>query len=1114
MFSSSRQRHEEIMTIAKTHSIAPRPTSKPVPLSPVQRRLWILHQLDREDPSSNRPLAIRLTGPLNTEVLTLGLSEIVRRHQILRAVFPDVDGEPTQVIVPAEPLPVDFRAVGHLDAVEAEAQRIAAQEARKPFDLSKGPLIRAVLLRLAEKDHLLVLLMHHIVFDGWSEAILVRELKALYELFSDAGTLPNLRNLPIQCGDFAVWQHERLSTGHLEDQLSYWRRQLQGLSPLTLPTDYPRPSILGSHGARHVFVIPLSLAEKLKDLSRREQVTLFMTLLTAFQVLIRRYAGQEDFAIGVPIAGRTALETEHLIGCFINTLVYRTDLSGVPSFRQALSRTRSVALEAFANQEVPFERLVEELRPDRSFNQWPLCQVMFNFRNLPTANVTPDGTLRFEPFPFDPGVSAGLDLVLDVMERPEGLQCFFSYLPALFRAETIQRMAGNFRTLLEGIVASVNQLISELPLLTDAERRQVLIDWNDTKRKYPENKCIHELFEARVDQSPEAIAVVFKDQQLTYRELNHKANQLAHYLRKLGVGPDVAVGICLERSLEMIIGVLGILKAGGAYVPLDPSYPRERLEFMLNDTRTPVLLTQQQLQESLPKHGAERLCLDSDWPMISREREKNLPLQATADNLAYVIYTSGTTGSPKGVMIEHRSLVNYLYWFIESPLTQEMGHLPLITKLTFDASLKQIFAPLLRSREAWIIPVDIVGQPVALLQTLQRQTRVSLNCVPSLWFALLDTVESKNGIIPPERLISLFLGGEQLNRTLAHRTVAVFPETQVWNLYGPTEATANAIVGRIHNDSAITVGKPISNTAVHILDSQLHPVPIGVAGELHIGGAGLARGYLNQPELTEEKFINNPFSNEPRSRLYKTGDLARYLPEGNIEFLGRIDNQVKIRGFRTELGEIEGALAQHPDVRECVVLARETSPGDKQLAAYVVQTAKQALPAGEIRNFLKTKLPGYMVPSAFIILDTLPLTPNGKVDRRALPAPDQSHTQLADAYVAPRTPEEQLLSQIWAEVLKIEKIGVHDNFFDLGGHSLMATQVVSRMRAAFDHDIALRSLFEAPTIESLVEVITKQQAAELEQTDLKDILCGLEAMSDEDAERALNHATGRGASCG
>ena len=1078
------------------------------PLSFAQQRLWFLNQLEPESSAYNTAIALRLDGALNLGALSLALDAIVERHEVLRTTYAVQEGsDPIQWI--GRPQVVEVPTVDLSDCPQSEVdgrvQRMVAELTERPFELSRDLMLRARLLRLTLEQHVLVVVIHHIASDGWSCGILWRELAAYYSAFSQGNSV-SLPELPIQYADYAVWQREWLSGEVLASHLDYWKRQLQDLPTLQLPTDRPRPAGQSYRGSQQAFKLSGELTQELKKLSRQEGATLFMTLLAAFQTLLSRYSGQEDICIGSPIANRKYVEIEGLIGFFVNTLVLRSDLSGKPTFRELLSKVKWAALQSYAHQDLPFEKLVEELQPERNLGMSPLFQVMLALQNYPRNDFAAPG-LAVSPMELRHN-TAKFDLSLVLTETADGFEGRLEYSTDLFDPTTVTRMIFHFQTLLEGIVANPDQLISELPILTEPERHLLLLEWNDTKRDYPTDKCIHQLLEEQVERKPEAVAVVFEGQKLTYREMNNRANQLAHYLQKLGVGPEMLVGICMERSIEMVVGLLGILKAGGSYIPLDPTYPKQRLGFMLDDSQVSVLLTQQQLLDRLPEHGVQIVCMEKDREQIAQESKSNPVIQLTCQTLAFVLYTSGTTGTPKGVMINHRSLVNYLYWFNESPIAQSVQSLPVISRPTVDAILKQLFAPLLRGAQVWILPDEVVTQPAALLEALTTRTMVGLNCVPSLWRAVLDDLNPERASAATKSLSALLLGGEQLDRHLVDRTFAAMPDIEIWNLYGPTEATANACTGMITPCRALTIGRPIANTQLYVLDCNLQPVPIGVPGELHIGGDGLARGYLNRPELTREKFIANPFSADPASRLYKTGDLVRYLPDGNIEFLGRSDYQVKIRGFRIESGEVEAVLGQHRTVQSSVVMVREDAPGDQRLVGYVVARPDGEFDAAEVRKYLKQKLPEYMIPSALMLLDELPLTPNGKVDRRALPAPDQNRREFNNDYQAPRTPVEELLTQIWAEILRIEKIGVHDNFFDLGGHSLLATQVVSRMRAAFYCDIPLRSLFEAPTIEDLAAVITERQANKSDETDLKHILSGLEAMSDEEAERTLAQAWG------
>ena len=1045
------------------------------PLSFAQARLWFLDQLEPNSSVYNVPSGMRLKGLLNVGALEQSINEIVRRHEVLRTSFSMVEGEAVQIISPSLALALPIVELSHLPEVEreAEAQRVAEEEVRRPFDLGQGPLLRAKLVRLGDDDHVLLVTMHHIVSDGWSMGVFFRELSILYEAFSK-GKPSTLAVLPIQYVDYAVWQRDWLKGEILDTQLSYWKRQLENIPTLQLPTDRRRPTVQSYRGAGQSLELSKALPDQVKALSRKEGTTLFMTLLAAFQTLLYRYTGQDDIAVGSPMAGRTRTEIEGLIGFFVNTLVLRGDLSGNPTFRELLARVRKVAVEAYAHQDVPFEKLVEELQPQRNLSHSPLFQVMFVFQNAPAT------ALEFQGLSMSPMINgsdtAKFDLTLSIREESGGLRGDLQYNTDLFDRSTVERMLNHFENLLKGIVADPDRRLSDFALLTPAERHQLLVEWNDTKRDYPEDKCVHQLFEEQVERTPDVVAVVFESEKLTYRELNQRANQLAHYLLQRGVGPEQLVGVFMERSPEMLVAVLGILKTGAAYVALDHESPKERLAFFLQDTKTPILVTQQPLIERLPSVKAHLVCLDPDWVTIRQERTENPILRGTPTHLAYVAYTSGSTGQPKGVMIEHRSLVNYLQWVNNCLLNDDIRAVPMITEITFDACLKQLFAPLLCGKRVWLVPRDVVIRPAALLQEIRRNVHVGLNCVPSLWAAILNEIDSVQATTLSQSLTSLFLGGERLSDELVRKSFTALPALEIWNLYGPTETTANASNGKVASSDKVTIGRPVSSTKIYLLDNQLQPVPVGVMGEVYIGGVGLARGYLNRPELTAEKFIASPFSSLPGARLYRTGDLARFLSDGNIEFIGRIDDQVKIRGFRVELGEIESTLSQHPSVLENVVMAREDVLGDKRLVAYIVSNQQPVPSHDNLRNFLKQKLPEYMVPPAFVFLDSLPLTPNGKIDRTALPQSDQTRPELIVTFVAPRTPLEELLAGIWVAVLKVEKVGVHDNFFELGGHSLLTTQVISRVHDTFGLNLPVRTLFENPTIEGLANMIQTGKA--------------------------------------
>ena len=1084
-----------------------------LPLSFAQQRLWFLDQLEPDGSVYNVPIGLRLRGPLNVESLERSLNEIVRRHEVLRASFPSVGGYPLQLISPSLILSLPLVDLTDHPAAEREneAQRLANEEAERSFDLARGPLLRATLLRLASEDHVLLLTLHHIVSDEWSMGVLYRELTALYEAFG-AGKPSPLAELPIQYVDFARWQSDWLQGEALDQQLSYWKKQLEGIPTMQLPTDRPRPAAQSFRGACQSIVLSKELTAAVKAHSRRERATLFMTLLAVFQVLLYRHTGQEDIVVGSPIANRGRVEFEGLIGFFLNTLVLRTDLSGNPSFLTLLARVREVALEAYAHQDLPFENLVEELKPERLLNQTPLFQVLFVFQNDGVRDLKLSG---LTPSRFTAEINtAKFDLSLFMADTEQGLIGKVQYNTDLFDADTMGRMLEHFQTLLEVIVANPGQRLSDVPLLSEAECRQLLVHWNNTKRGYPKDKCVHQLFEAQAERSPEAIAVVFENQTLTYRELSRQANQLAHYLRSLGVGPEVRVAICVERSLEMVVSVLASLKAGGAYVPLDPAYPKERLAFMLEDAQAKVLLTQKSLVDLLPANDAQVICLDIDWEMIARENETAPVSNATAESLVYVIYTSGSTGKPKAVALPHRTLSNLIAWQIDDLSHGEASRTLQFTSLSFDVSFQEIFTTWC-SGGTLVIPPKAVRQDISGLACFIAERNIDRIFLPFVALQqLAEAINDQNQLTVALR--EIITAGEQLHVT--RPIIKLFSQLKhcsFHNQYGPSEShvvTAYTLTGTPEDWPALPpIGRPVANTQIYLLDGRLQPVPLGVIGELYIGGEGMARGYLNRPDITAEKFIPNPFSDKRGARLYKTGDLARYLPEGNIEFFGRIDHQVKIRGFRIELGEIEAVLGQHAAVREAVVIAREDRATEsstllreeKRLVAYVVPHQGQALTVDGLRSFLKRKLPDYMIPSAFVFLDSLPLTPNGKVDRRALPAPAQSRPELEEALVSPRTTVEKVIAAIWAEVLKLEQVGIHDNFFDLGGHSLLATQVVSRLRHALQVELPLRALFESPTVASLAVRITEMQARRTVPKELAEVLADLESLSDEEARHLL-----------
>ncbi len=1034
----------------------------PAPLSFAQERIWFQEQLASGYPLYNRPVCARLNGPLEADALRRSLNEIVRRHKALRTRFPVADGPPSQEVAPNLELILpltDLRSHSESKRREA-AMQLAIEEVRRVFDLANGPLVRAVLLRLCDREHWLVLTTHHIVFDGWSETVLLRELATFYETFSTNKPSP-LASLPIQYADFSHWQRGQLQGKNIEPHLSYWRQQLKECPPaLELMTDRPRPEVQTFRRARVNIFLPATLNETLKKLSQREGATLFMTLLAAFQTLLQRYTGQNDILVGTPIAGRNQVETEELIGVFINTLVMRSDLSGDPTFLELLARVKETALGAYTHQELPFEKLVEELQPERNLSRNPIVQVLFQLRNL-GLNKMEAGNLIFEPFQLDWG-TAHFDLNLDVVEKEDGLLCRFQYNSDLFEPATIERVAGHFHILLEGIAAEPSQPISKLPLLTDAEQQQLLLEFNDTQAPYPRDKCIHELFEEQVERTPEAVALVFGEEELTYGELNERANQLAWKLRAdYEVGPDRIVGLLVERSIEMIVGILGTLKAGGAYMPIDREYPRERIEYMLEDSGCEVLLTQESLMGAMSFSG-DTIDLEKR-EMLQRRSGGNLPSGGSSTDLAYVIYTSGSTGMPKGVLIEHRQLMQYVEGILERIGLEEGARYALLTSFATDLGHTAVYGSLCSGGALHIIDQELARDVERLAEYFVKEPMDCLKITPTHLNTLMECGYA-GSILPRKRLV---FGGERLGWEVVEKVWNVGGICDVYNHYGPTEATVGAICGKVPNGkevkygSSVPLGKPLKHSRIYIVDEHMDLQPLGIRGEICIGGAGVARGYCRNETQTQEVFIENP--HVPGERIYRTGDLGRWLPDGNIEFLGRIDEQVKIRGFRVELGEVESVLMGVDEIKEAVVLAKERN-GDKALVAYYVGDGE--IEVGDIRERMGRTLPDYMVPSYYMELEEIPLTANGKVNLKVLPEPDGS-LSATDVYVAPRDKVEQALAGIWKGVLGVERVGLLDNFFDLGGHSLKALNVVSRVKRELEIDLSLQELFETPTVREL-----------------------------------------------
>lgn len=1046
-------------------AIEPLSRSGPTPVSFAQQRLWFLDQLDPGNTIYLMPTALRVTGPLDVPLLERSFNDLVRRHEALRTTFEAIDGEPVQVIAPELKLPlpiVDLR--DRPEGSEEEVRRLATQEAQKPFDLSRGPLLRISLFLLPAQEgnpaHLLLVTMHHIVSDDWSMALFFKEWVILYEAYC-AGRPSPLAPMSIQYADFALWQRRWLQGPALEEQLSYWRRQLDRLPPsLNLPTDRPRPAVQTYAGGVHRFRVASELTRQLLALSRKEGVTLFMTLLAAFKVLLHRYGGDRDLSVGTPIANRNRVEIEGLIGFFVNTLVLRTDLSGNPSFVELLKRVRKVCLGAQAYQDLPFEKLVEELHPARDMSHNPLFQVMFVLHSV-----------YFEE-PRIPGLgianvqgirkTAAFDLTLHMAEVGGEMEGWFEYNADLFEEATLCRMEAHFRNLLSDIVSRPEARIGDLSVLGEAERRRLLTEWNATRTTFRRDISLHGLFQEQVEKTPDAAAVVFEERQITYGELNRRANQLAHLLQRLGAGPEMIVGLCVERSIEMVVGILAILKAGGAYLPIDPSYPKERIAFMLEDAQAPLLLTQARLRESLPELQATVICIDSETERIS-EAAENPKFRTVPENLAYVIYTSGSTGRPKGVAVTHANAVHSTLARI-AYYGNTIPRFLLLSSFAFDSSIAGLFGTLCCGGRLILSAEGSQSDLSVLAGIIQRHAVSHLLCIPSLWGLLLEQAG-------PEALGSLkavIVAGEPCSIGLAREHRKILPDAAFFNEYGPTEATVWCSVYEVRAEEdhpVIPIGRPIAHTQLYILDEYLQPLPEKVAGEIYVGGAGLVRGYLDRPDRTAERFIPDPFGDAPGARLYRTGDRARFLRDGKIEFLGRIDDQVKIRGYRVEPGEVEAAFGQHPAVAEVAVVAREDAPGAKRLAAYLVLHAGAELDLEDLRSFLRRNLADYMIPSAFVVLDSMPRTPNGKIDRKGLPVPRLCDGP-AGSYLAPRTETEARLADLWKEALGLDRVGVRHNFFELGGHSLLAARLLFRIREVFKVDLPLRSLFQNTTVEA------------------------------------------------
>lgn len=1062
------------------------------PLSFAQERLWFLDQLALVGSAYNTVIALRFQGVLHPGALERSLSEVIRRHESLRTRFKAVDGVAIQIVDPPEPMALPIRTVVNIpeeDRIRCIG-RLSDEERQQPFDLEKGPIIRATLLELAADDHALLLSIHHIACDGWSFGILNRELAALYSAFS-RGESSSLPELEAQYIDYTLWQRQWLQGDLFQKQLGYWREHLSGAPPqLELPTDRPRPALESYKGAIVKTSISSELSGKLKELGHAYGATLFMVMLAAYQVLLSRWSGQKDIVVGTPVAGRGRQELEGMVGFFVNTLALRTAVLGDSTFREHLIRVRELTLGAYANQDLPFESLVKELRPDRDLARQAVFQVMLTLQHIPQEPPSPAG-LRWTWIEGE-NSTTHFDLNLSLTETHQGISAEFQYATDLFDADTIARMSTHFRRLLEGVVTDPECQIRCLPMLEFSERQLVLKDWNDTTAPVSHDKTMHRLFEEQTRLTPHSLAATCGDASLSYAELNRRANQLARCLISKGVGPDRLVALCMERGTDILMAVLGTLKAGGAYVPLDTTNPPARLQHILNDAQPEVIVTQKNLLDRISSTTAEVIDLDNLWDQLAEYDDDDLDtrgLPSNPDNLAYVIYTSGSTGVPKGVMVTHRNIVNYsIHTSRQFDLRTGNGSL-ISTSFSFDLMLTGLYPPLLSGRTVRLVPPHAsydLADEVLRCDNL-APLKLTPSHLPMLELALeKGQLDGKVGV--------LVLGGEPLLASALKPWRERLPGTRIFNHYGPTEATVGCVINEVTElaPGRVPIGRPVSNVRIFILDESMQPVPVGVAGDIYVGGVGVARGYLNRPDLTAERFRPDPFSDSPQDRLYATGDRGRWLREGKIDCLGRADQQIKVRGYRIELGEIESHLVQNPEIKGVAVVARNDVDGQgAELISYVVLEKASGGCADEfsserndsatllrLREYLKTRLPEYMVPSVWMLLKQLPLTPNGKLDRAALPIPEQ---RVDEASVRPRTDLERTLADIWAEVLKRAEVGIRESFFDLGGHSLLATRVISRIRETLNIDLPLRTLFELPTVEELA----KRVAAEIERQEMK-----------------------------
>ncbi len=1053
-------------------AVAPPPVARlrrggAAPLSFGQRRLWYLDQFEPGSAAYNIAAALRLSGELDWEALEAALKEVMRRHEVLRTSLVSTDGSPEAVVGSAADWRIRRQDLQATEEVEQSGMvtRIAMEEAQRPFDLSRGPLLRATLLTLAEREHVLILVVHHIAADGWSLGLFVDELGQIYSAFRQGLPSP-LAELELQYRDFAVWQQGWFETGGLRAQMDYWKGRLSGRLPLLdLPADHPRPAAMSFRGTRKKFTLKKSAAAALREFGRSEGITLFMSLLTGFYLLLHRYTRQDDLIVGSAIAGRSRPEWGRLLGLFINNVALRTSLAGDPTVREFVARVRETVLGAFENQDVPFDQVVTALQLERTLNYSPVFQAMLILQNIPIKRLELPG-LVMTPVEFDQGTSR-FDLTIEAVELDGALRLDVEYSTELFEESTIARMVEHYERLLEGMAADSARRVSQLPMLSESEWAALAAGEGGPALEIPADACIHDLIVRQAARAPDETAVIFGDRTMTYAELDRESNRLAHRLRGLGVGPETLAGVCLQRSADAVVALLGVLKAGGAYVPIDPQYPEERRAFVLEDAGVKVLITDGSAGETTVPPGVTVFSLDENRAAVAGESDLPVNSSVTPDNLAYVIYTSGSTGKPKGVAIMHRSVVNFLESMRREPGMTADDRLVSVTTLSFDIAGLEIYLPLTVGARVVLAPREVVADGLALVRLLRESGATVMQATPATWRLLLES--GWNGQVG----LKILCGGEALPRELANRLLETGAE--LWNLYGPTETTIWSVLERVESRRGpVTIGRPIANTQIYLLDERQQPVPPGVPGELWIGGDGLARGYWNRPELTAGRFREVPCA--PGRRLYQTGDLVRRRGDGCLEFLGRLDQQIKVRGFRVEVGEIESALERLPIIRQAVVSLREDTPGNPRLVAYVGLNPGEQFDAAGLRAGVRKSLPDYMTPSVFVPLEAFPLTPNGKVDRRALPPPDLPAAPVSRSD-PPRTSEEQDLTTVWKELLQRDGFGIHDNFFDLGGHSLLLVKLQSRLRQRFGCELSIVELFERPTVAAMAQALRAGRAA-------------------------------------